>query len=789
MAFNIKETLELFGNQVTYSQDGGTQRSYNSSGNLIFDADGKSIKLESDESASLSALFIGPTEWAIGSSYSTGNINTGLISIPGSANGTNWTALNISNRNVLWTYDNTASPTSSYSEDDEKYPLFLSTKKVDLTQLGTHKNVVIAAMQDAIPDKSNALFLQEARFRSSLNLTANAGNNVFLSDIDTNVEGRIDWQTENLTTATTIAATFNPGTIELEGEFDGYLTAGTKFAITGGTYDGTWTVTGTSIIVNGNTRVQVVEPIFLSETTPAGSVAVPLHKDSLYFGSQFSSVGGGYFASSNNETGIGVSNSSTSKSSAITMRINPNANDKSQVFIQAQGEKSAELTILASEPTGPNQMFIKMDTDNPGIEVYDMSERGAHYSNDYSTQGILTYGDRWITDKGWVDGAIQTALAPVLNDTIDHKLTFDRDIEQDSMYLIWGNAEIDTGTTINNDGRFVIVNGTFTNNGVYNQGTTGSLDLVRTNLSYILNQGNETTGNHLFWTDSLGAWTAGDSTSAISLQASNAYVTKEWVRENSIWAPNSNGIHYNSGDVGIGTANPSSKLELYSAGNTTSLDNTLRFRDNDTVITSFQEQFIGKIEFYSNENSGPGVKSYIAGIQGANADGAIIFATTEGTGGSLVGSNPQDLIGEKMRIDALGNVGIGTSAPDRELHVKGLGSILKLETTEALGRNYLEFSDAAATKGYIGYGSSANDNFIMANFENGAKLQFLTTDALGNSDTALVIDEEGEIEMASLSGTGTRMVVADGTGVLSTQAITGNLTIGDSITGGTQTLH
>jgi hypothetical protein len=152
----------------------------------------------------------------------------------------------------------------------------------------------------------------------------------------------------------------------------------------------------------------------------------------------------------------------------------------------------------------------------------------------------------------------------------------------------------------------------------------------------------------------------------------------------------------NSSLVGIGTSNPATKLELYSEGNTVALDNTLRFRDNDTVITSFQEQFMGKIEFYSNENSavnggGGGVKSYIGGIQAANADSSIIFATATGLTPSLEGTNPQDLVGERMRISAEGNVGIGTNAPDRELHVKGSNSILKLESTELLGKNYLEF--------------------------------------------------------------------------------------------------
>jgi len=129
----------------------------------------------------------------------------------------------------------------------------------------------------------------------------------------------------------------------------------------------------------------------------------------------------------------------------------------------------------------------------------------------------------------------------------------------------------------------------------------------------------------------------------------------------SDWVTNNDDIYNgNTGNVGIGATNPKTKLELYSTGNTVAINNILRFTDNDTVVTPFQEQFIGKIEFHSNENSGNGgVKSYIGGVQNSAAGSSIIFATTGGTDGTLEGANPQDLIGERMRIDPVGNVGIG----------------------------------------------------------------------------------------------------------------------------------
>ena len=125
-----------------------------------------------------------------------------------------------------------------------------------------------------------------------------------------------------------------------------------------------------------------------------------------------------------------------------------------------------------------------------------------------------------------------------------------------------------------------------------------------------------------------------------------------------------------SGNTGIGTTTPQTALELVS-NNTSSIGNVLRFRDSDTVVTPLTQQFIGKIEFFSNETIGGfGVKSYIGGVQDGNAKGSIIFATT-GTTGSLTGT-PQTLIGERMRIDSVGNVGIGTDSPTAKLHINNI---------------------------------------------------------------------------------------------------------------------
>ena len=117
-----------------------------------------------------------------------------------------------------------------------------------------------------------------------------------------------------------------------------------------------------------------------------------------------------------------------------------------------------------------------------------------------------------------------------------------------------------------------------------------------------------------------------------------------------------------TGNTGLGTSSPSTRLDMSALNTTTAVNNTLRFTDTDTGAGT---QFNGKIEFYSSDVSGVGVKSYVGGIINSSSQGSLIFATT-GTTGSLSGGT---IVGERMRIDSSGNVGIGDSSPTYRLEV------------------------------------------------------------------------------------------------------------------------
>jgi hypothetical protein len=120
-----------------------------------------------------------------------------------------------------------------------------------------------------------------------------------------------------------------------------------------------------------------------------------------------------------------------------------------------------------------------------------------------------------------------------------------------------------------------------------------------------------------------------------------------------------------TGNTGLGTSSPSTRLDISSLNTTTAVNNTLRFTDTDTSVGFGNTQFNGKIEFYSNESSAVGVRSYIGGIINTTSQGSLIFGTTGATGSLSGGTN----VGERMRIDSNGNVGIGTSSPLSTLHV------------------------------------------------------------------------------------------------------------------------
>ena len=210
-----------------------------------------------------------------------------------------------------------------------------------------------------------------------------------------------------------------------------------------------------------------------------------------------------------------------------------------------------------------------------------------------------------------------------------------------------------------------------------------------------------------------------------------------------------------SGNVGIGTISPISKLTVLAASTGYSSDSQIKISDGSTSYyggLSFDDSGATRL---SIRNSYDGNGSVIGFGFGSSADKVQII---DGTG----------------LIVNEGNVGIGTTAPTSKLYIEG-GSANWNETTPGLSVGTIHLDPGTDTNDYgnaitfgasdAGGGTNAQAGIYLRSDGNyGTKMYFATTDSYATgSKTRMFIGHDGNVGIGTTSPANKLVAVADAT--------------------------
>ena len=186
-----------------------------------------------------------------------------------------------------------------------------------------------------------------------------------------------------------------------------------------------------------------------------------------------------------------------------------------------------------------------------------------------------------------------------------------------------------------------------------------------------------------------------------------------------------------SGDVGIGNTSPENILHVEKA------NPIILVQDTDTSLSTTEAY----IKFSGSQSSaaGGGFRTDIEKAIGYKND-SLVFED----GGT-----------ERMRIDSSGNVGIGTTSPNSELHIASGNPVLTLQDTNSNDPNAvkIEFTDQINDV-HAEIGLTAGNSGAL-NIKNNYKAIDFYTGTSGTSTLAMQIDDNGFVGIGITNPTAT----------------------------------